>query len=132
MGLGLLVGAHLARRQRFQWHAWCQSGVVLANLAVIALTMAPSFGSQIVPVVTARPARIAKLRYALVTTHAMLGCVAEFGGLYILLSACTEVLPRRFRIARYKLWMRSLLVLWWVVIILGLATYGAWYFPYFR
>jgi uncharacterized membrane protein YozB (DUF420 family) len=132
MGLGLLVGAHLARRRRFQLHAWCQSAVVVANLVVIALTMAPSFGGQIVPALAARPARVVKLRYALVATHAMLGSVAELGGLYILLSAGTEVLPRRFRIARYKLWMRCLLVLWWVVILLGLATYGAWYFPHFR
>jgi uncharacterized membrane protein YozB (DUF420 family) len=132
MGFVLLLGAHLARKRRFQLHAWCQSGVVLANLGVVALTMAPSFGSQILPVLAARPARVVKLPYALVATHAMLGSVAEFGGLYILLSAGTEVLPRRFRIARYKLWMRCLLALWWVVILLGLATYGAWYRPHLR
>jgi uncharacterized membrane protein YozB (DUF420 family) len=132
MGLGLLVGAHLARRRRFRLHAWCQSAVVLANLVVIALTMAPSFGGQIVPVLAARPARVVKFRYALLTTHAMLGSVAEFGGLYILVAAGTELLPRRFRIARYKLWMRCLLVLWWAVILLGLVTYGAWYLPHFR
>ena len=132
MGLGVLVGAYLARRLRFRLHAWCQSAVVLANLAVIALTMAPSFVGQIVPVLAARPARIVKSRYALVATHAMLGSVAQFGGLYILLSAGNEMLPRRFRIARYKLWMRCLLVLWCMVILLGLATYRAWYFPHFR
>jgi uncharacterized membrane protein YozB (DUF420 family) len=94
--------------------------------------MGPPLVGQIVPALATRPARVVKLRYALVATHAMLGSVAEFGGLYILLSAATEMLPRRFRIARYKLWMRCLLALWWVVILLGMATYGAWYFPHFR
>jgi hypothetical protein len=32
-------------------------------------------------------------------------------GLYILLVAGTSVLPERFRIANYKLWMRTVLVL---------------------
>jgi uncharacterized membrane protein YozB (DUF420 family) len=132
MGLGLLVGALLARKRRFRLHAGCQSAVVLANLAVVALAMAPSFGRRIVPVLAARPARVVKSRYALVVTHAVLGSVTELCGLYILLSAGTEVLPRRFRITRYKLWMRCVLGLWWVVILLGQATYSAWYLPHFR
>ena len=45
MGVGLLIGAFLARRQRFGQHAWCQSVIVLLNLAVIVLVMIPSFSS---------------------------------------------------------------------------------------
>jgi hypothetical protein len=41
-----------------------------------------------------------------------------------LLAAGTNVLPHKFRVNEYKLWMRSLLVLWWLVRLLGLATYG--------
>jgi hypothetical protein len=48
----------------------------------------------------------------------------EIAGLYILLAAGTNVLPHKFRVNEYKLWMRSLLVLWWLVRLLGLATYG--------
>jgi hypothetical protein len=33
MGVGLLVGARLARKGRFRQHAWCQSSIVLLNLA---------------------------------------------------------------------------------------------------
>ena len=47
----------------------------------------------------------------------------------ILLAAGTNVLPHKFRVNEYKLWMRSLLVLWWLVLLLGLATYGRWYVP---
>src|SRR5712691_11391197 len=32
---------------------------------------------------------------------------------YILLAAGTSVLPEKFRISKYKLWMRTVLVLWW-------------------
>lgn len=35
MGVALLIGAFLARRRRFRQHAWCQSVIVLLNLAVI-------------------------------------------------------------------------------------------------
>lgn len=37
MGKGLLIGALFARRRRYQLHAWCQSMIVLLNLALIGL-----------------------------------------------------------------------------------------------
>ena len=43
MGVGLLIGTWLARNGRFRQHAWCQSLIVLLNLAVIAVMMMPSF-----------------------------------------------------------------------------------------
>jgi hypothetical protein len=43
MGVALLVGTVLARRGSYRAHAWCQSSMVLLNLVVITLTMAPSF-----------------------------------------------------------------------------------------
>jgi uncharacterized membrane protein YozB (DUF420 family) len=30
-------------------------------------------------------------------------------------------------LARYKLWMRLALALWWLVLLLGVATYVRWY-----
>ena len=124
MGVGLLIGAQLARLRRYRWHAWCQSLIVLLNLVLIALAMWPAFHGQILPKL---PSRIGKLYYALATTHATLGGVAEFGGMYILLAAGTEILPKKVRIKRYKFWMRSVLVLWWIVLFLGIATYARWY-----
>jgi uncharacterized membrane protein YozB (DUF420 family) len=124
MGVGLLVGAGLARKGRFRQHAWCQSAIVLLNLAVVAVMMIPSFRVHVLPRV---PARLGKAYYALATTHAAIGTVTELAGLYILLSAGTSVLPEQLRITKYKLWMRSVLVLWWAVLLLGLATYTRWY-----
>ena len=124
MGGGLLGGTWLARAKRYRQHAWCQSIVVLTNAAVIATAMVPSFSAQVYPKI---PAKLGKAYYGLATTHAALGSLAEIAGLYILLVAGTNVVPRKLRIANYKLWMRSVLVMWWIVLVLGIATYIRWY-----
>ena len=126
MGVGLLIGARLARRGRFRQHAWCQSVIVLLNFAVIAVMMIPSFRVHVFPRI---PAKLGKAYYALATVHAALGSVTEIAGLYILLAVGTSVLPKEFRIAKYKMWMRAVLVLWWIVLLLGFATYTRWYLP---
>jgi len=126
MGVGLLTGAWLARARRFRQHAWCQSVIVLLNLAVIGLMMIPSFRVHVFPRI---PGRLGKAYYALATTHAGLGTFTELAALYILLSAGTQVLPGKLRITKYKPWMRSVLVLWWGVLFLGVATYTRWYVP---
>jgi hypothetical protein len=127
MGVGLLIGAWLASAGRFRQHALCQSVIVLLNLAVIALTMIPSFRVHVFPRI---PAKLGKAYYALATMHGALGSVTEIAGLYILLAAGTRVLPKRLQITKYKLWMRSVLVLWWLVLLLGFVTYTRWYVPH--
>ena len=127
MGVGLLIGAVLARRRRFRGHAWCQSAIVLFNFGVIILTMIPSFRVHVSPKI---PLKLGKAYYALATVHAALGTITEIAGLYILLAAGTDVLPEKFRITKYKAWMRTVLVLWWFVLFLGFATYGRWYVPH--
>lgn len=126
MGFGLLGGALLARLRKFRAHAWCQSAIVLLNFCVILLVMVPSFRTQVTPRI---PLKLNKSYYALATAHAALGSIAECAGLYILIAAGTTVLPERLRLARYKLWMRSVLAGWWVVLLLGIATYARWYIP---
>jgi uncharacterized membrane protein YozB (DUF420 family) len=76
--------------------------------------------------------KLGKAYYALATAHAALGSAAEIGGLYILMAVGTNVLPQRFRLTDYKLWMRSVVVLWWLVLLLGVATYARWYAPQLR
>jgi uncharacterized membrane protein YozB (DUF420 family) len=126
MGVALLIGAALARMKRFRLHAWCQSAIVLLNLFVIVLIMVPSFHVHVSPKI---PLKLGKAYYALATAHGALGGVTEIAGLYILLAAGTNVLPNKFRLAKYKPWMRSVVVLWWLVLLLGLATYARWYVP---
>lgn len=126
MALALIAGAVLARKKKFRLHACCQSVVVLLNLAVIILLMVPSFAAHVSPRI---PAKLGKAYYALATAHAALGSVTEIAGLYILLGAGTSILPQRFRLTRYKLWMRGVLMFWWFGLLLGVATYVRWYVP---
>jgi uncharacterized membrane protein YozB (DUF420 family) len=126
MGMGLLAGALLARAKCYRAHAVCQSMIVLLNVGLIAMAMIPSFRHQVIPKL---PRKIAKPYYAFATAHAALGGIAELGGLYILLSAGTKWLPEKIRITRYKFWMRSVLILWWFVLLLGITTYERWYMP---
>lgn len=126
MSAGLLVGVWLARAKRFQQHAWCQSIIVFLNLIIIALAMAPSFRSQVLPRI---PAKLSRPYFALATAHAALGSITELAALYILLAAGTRLLPEKLRLTRYKLWMRTVLVLWWLELFLGFATYARWYAP---
>ena len=99
---------------------------VLPEFLVIALAMFPSFHRQVSPQL---PGKIGKPYYALASAHAALGVIAEIGGLYILLAAGTSLLPRRLRLTRYKFWMRIVLAAWWLVLLLGMATYARWYVP---
>jgi hypothetical protein len=128
MGAGLLIGSRLARLRHFRAHAWCQSVIVLLNLTMIVFTMIPSFRVHVSPKI---PLKLGKAYYALASAHAALGTITEIAALYILLAAGTKLLPERFRLANYKLWMRSVLILWWAVLLLGCATYARWYVPGF-
>lgn len=127
MAAGLLLGGFLARQKRYRLHIWCQSLIVLVNLALIVGTMLPTFLDRVSPHF---PRGLSKPRYVLATAHAALGGVTELAGLYILLAAGTRILPEQLRITRYKTCMRAVLVLWWIVFLLGLATYMRWYVPH--
>ncbi len=124
MGIALIIGAWLARRQRYRQHAWCQSIVVLLNLVVIGIAMIPSLQLQVIPKV---PARLTRSFYALATLHAVLASIAEVAALYVLLVAGTRMLPEWLRFADFKRVMPGVLILWWVALFSGVATYLRWY-----
>ncbi len=124
MGAALIGGTVLARRKRFKAHAMCQTAVVLLNLLVIATVMIPSFHRSVMPEI---PSHLGRSYYLLATAHGILGIVAEVLGLYILLVAGTKFLPARFRFTRYKPWMWTALIVWWLDLLLGFATYFRWY-----
>jgi plastocyanin/uncharacterized membrane protein YozB (DUF420 family) len=124
MGLALLVGMFLARRKRFRAHKYCQSSVMLLNLVMIFLIMAPSFHKQVEPQL---PGGLKEAYYLVPYVHAALGTVAEVLGIYIVLVAATKLVPGKLRFKRYKPWMRTELVLWWLVVVIGVCTYYVWY-----
>jgi plastocyanin len=124
MGMALLGGMLLARRRHYRAHKYCQSTVLLLNLPLIAFIMVPSFRDQVQPQL---PGSLGDRFYAVATVHAVIGVIAQVLGLYILLVAGTRLLPRRLRFRRYKPWMRTELVLWWIVVLAGVAVYAVWY-----
>jgi uncharacterized membrane protein YozB (DUF420 family) len=124
MGIALIAGALLARAKRYAAHGVCQSGVLILNLAMIALVMWPSFHQIVLP---GLPAHFGKRYYATATVHGALGAVAELLGLYIVLVAGTNILPQSLRFRRWKPWMRVELALWCAVLLMGFGTYYFWY-----
>jgi len=124
MGIALLFGMVLARRGNYRAHKYCQSSVMILNLLMIFLIMAPSFHKQVQPQV---PGGLKEAYYLVPYIHATLGTIAEVLGLYIVLVAATKLLPKKLRFRRYKPWMRIELALWWLVILIGVSTYYIWY-----
>jgi uncharacterized membrane protein YozB (DUF420 family) len=124
MGLALLAGAFLAREKRYAAHGVCQTIVLILNLPMIALVMWPSLDARVLPRLSGH---FARPHYALAMAHGALGALAEVLGLYILLVAGTNIVPRAWSFRRWKLWMRIELALWWVVLLLGIGTYYIWY-----
>ncbi len=124
MGVALALGAMLARKRFYRAHACCQTTVVLLNLGVIAGYMLPGFRSQVFPVLRSR---YADLHYLIATAHGFVGMVAELFAIYILLGAGTSFLPHYLRFDNYRSWMRGAFALWWLALLLGLATYLWWY-----
>jgi plastocyanin len=124
MGLALIAGMMLVRKKKFRAHKYCQSSVMILNLAMIFLIMSPSFHHQVEPNL---PRGLGENYYLIATVHAALGAAAELLGLYIVLVAATKLLPERLRFRRYKPWMRTALALWWATILLGTGTYYFWY-----
>jgi hypothetical protein len=124
MSIALIFGAFLARNKRFVAHGICQTVVLVLNLLMIYLLMWPSFHSHVLPRL---PKRLGKRFYAVATIHGVLGILAEILGLYIVLVAGTRILPESWRFKSWKLWMRVELVLWWIVLMMGAATYWVWY-----
>jgi uncharacterized membrane protein YozB (DUF420 family) len=129
MGVALIAGALLAKQKHYTAHGICQTTVLLLNLLMIGSVMWPSFQQQVKPALTKV---FHKWYYAVATIHAALGITVELLGLYIVIVAGTNVLPQWLRFKQWKLWMRTELVLWVIVLVSGVGTYCAWYVAPFR
>src|SRR2546430_4060233 len=124
MGAALVAGAALAKKKRYTAHGICQTTVLLLNLIMIALVMLPSFSLQVVPAI---PRVFRKRYYTVATIHGLLGVAAQLLGLYIILVARTNIRTQSLRLTRWKLWVCAGMMLWWIVLLGGMATYYAWY-----
>jgi uncharacterized membrane protein YozB (DUF420 family) len=129
MGTALIAGTVLAKHKRYRAHGICQTAVLLLNLLMIGLVMWPSLQHQVKP---ARSKILHKWYFEVALVHGVLGITAEILGLYIVIVAGTNILPQWLRFNDWKLWMRTEMALWALVLLGGLATYCAWYVAPFR
>jgi len=124
MALALGGGVWLARRKHYFAHGCVQATVVTVNLFFIVWVMLPSFSKQLAPQI---PAGLSDRYYLVAFAHAVAGSLAELLGTYVVLAAGTKIIPKALRFKRYKPWMRTTLVVWWLAAGLGFATYAMWY-----
>jgi uncharacterized membrane protein YozB (DUF420 family) len=120
----LVVGMVAVRMGHVRAHMLIQSSMVLLNIPIALFLMVPSFLTNVAP---SLPSDIGQGFYLWPTVMLFAGVAAEALGVYIILVAGTNLLPERFRFRRYKLWMRTELILWWAVVLAGVATYYFWW-----
>jgi uncharacterized membrane protein YozB (DUF420 family) len=120
----LVVGWVLVRLGHVRAHRAIQSTIVLANIPIVIATMLPPYLAYGMP---SGAGQLSQSFYLYPTLMLAAGALAEVLGVYILLVAGTNWIPSRFRFRRYKLWMRTELGLWWVVLLAGIATYYYWW-----
>jgi uncharacterized membrane protein YozB (DUF420 family) len=94
------VGFFFAKQKRYQAHGICQTTVLLLNLLMIGMVMWPSFQQQVKP---AMSKGLHKWYYQAAVIHAVLGITSELLGLYIVIVAGTNVLPRRLRFQQLEM-----------------------------
>ncbi len=124
IAVGLVVGMLLVRRGHVRLHRLLQGSLVLVNVPIVLAWMVPQYLEYVRP---GLPADLGQAFFALPTLMLAAGAAAEALGVYILLVAGTTLVPDRWRFRRYKLVMRSELILWWAVVLAGIATYYTWY-----
>jgi uncharacterized membrane protein YozB (DUF420 family) len=123
----LIVGMFVVRRGHIRAHMYIQSSMVLVNIPIVLTWMVPEYTQYVLPGI---PHDIGQQFYWVPTLMLVAGIAAEALGVFILLVAGTKWIPERLRFRRYKLWMRSELLLWWLVVLLGISTYYVWYVPH--
>jgi hypothetical protein len=120
--LGLTWGARLAHRGDIEAHRMNQTLWVLVNSALVAFIMAGAMASFKLSSWRA----LVDVGNALTVLHAIVGTLTFLAGLWLVLQM-NDVLPVRFHTRRWKGLMRATLAGYWIVALLGLATYYYWY-----
>lgn len=124
VGVVLIAGMFLVRRGHVRAHMYIQGSMILVNIPVVLAWMVPEYLLYVLPGV---PGDLGQTSYWAPTLMLVGGAVAEVLGIYILLVAGSSLLPERWRFRKYKMWMRTELLLWWLVLLTGIGTYYVWY-----
>ena len=119
LGLLLLAGLFFVRRSRYAAHGLCQSTALVATLVMTAIWMAPAYHANYGPGIFALGNRVSMAAAA----HVVSGTAALLLGIYVVLVAGTPLVPKALRFGNYKVWMRTLISVWWLALLLGVLTY---------
>lgn len=119
---GLTFGYWLARRGNIAAHRYNQTIWVLLNAVLVALIMAGSMESAELE----SAADLAKIHIGVPWLHAAIGAATVASGLWLVLQM-NGLLPKRLHVRGWKTLMRITLAGYWVVAVLGLVIYYAWF-----
>jgi uncharacterized membrane protein YozB (DUF420 family) len=120
--LGLTFGFFLARKGSIEAHRRNQTAWVLINAMLVALIMA----SSLQDVRLKSLADLAETRLWITWLHALIGIFTAVSGLWLVLQM-NDILPQRHHVGWWKNLMRVTLAGYWMVALLGFATYYFWY-----
>jgi len=120
--LGLTFGMRLARAGHIEAHRRNQTIWVLANAALVAAVMTPSLARGGL----GNLADFAHVPAWVTWVHVALGAATFASGAWLVLQM-NDVLPTRWHTPRWKALMRATLAGYWLVALIGLATYAVWY-----
>ena len=116
----LAIGAVLARLGWYRTHGVCQGIAYVVTLLATLFWMVPVYVKFMAPNVASGSVDRSDV---VATVHGALGGIVLLLGAYVILVAATSLVPARFRFTSYRAWMRTLIVLWWIVTALGIWTY---------
>jgi uncharacterized membrane protein YozB (DUF420 family) len=119
VGVLLFAGFLLARRAKYTMHGVFQSIALVTTLAMTAIWMAPAYHANYGPGIFTLGNRVSSAAAA----HVITGTIALVLGIYVVLVAGTPLIPKALRFSNYKVWMRTLISLWWLALLLGVLTY---------
>jgi uncharacterized membrane protein YozB (DUF420 family) len=120
---GLFTGAVFARRGHITTHQYNQTGWVLFNIVLTIFIMVVAYSEYVAP---GLPGELSQARGIVSTIHAVLGLLAIFCGVYLVLRM-NQIIPKRWRIKWWKNLMRFTLGLYILVGLFGLGVYYVWY-----
>ena len=120
--IGLTIGMRLARAGAIEAHRTNQTAWVLVNTTLVAFIMIPAIAAFKITSLKA----LADPGNLVTVVHALAGTFTVVAGLWLVLQM-NDVLPARLHIRGWKTLMRVTLAGYWVVALLGLATYYYWY-----
>ncbi|MEO6565951.1 MAG: phosphatase PAP2 family protein [Casimicrobiaceae bacterium] len=120
--LGLTWGMFLARSGNIEAHRINQTIWVLVNGALVLFIMVSAMASFKIPNLKA----LTDVGNAITVLHAIFGVLTVAAGTWLVLQM-NDVLPARWHVPWWKGLMRFTLAGYWVVALLGIATYYYWY-----